>query len=178
MCDQITKAIYTGYKRLYYTTPPLWNKNTFLLYLAYCFKVDKEELKNAVEMQAYLDKMDGGVCGTQQRDLVYPEAPWSIGRDIRSGGLIEDVCEHGVGHPNAYSLDVVVKLKLRVDPTAKVDYIGMHGCDGCCGKTAYIETSLPFLEFEKRLLGREGAPEFSYKDRELMGILNLNKKGD
>ena len=37
---------------------------------------------------------------------------WKIKKrssDIRSNGLIEAICDHGVGHHN-----------------------GVHGCDGCC----------------------------------------------
>lgn len=43
-------------------------------------------------------------------------------RLTRESGLIEDVCEHGVGHPNAEWL--------RAHP----EHDGTHGCDGCCSK--------------------------------------------
>jgi hypothetical protein len=43
---------------------------------------------------------------------------------LRSSGLIEDQCQHGVGHPNP-------------DSVAFFDWKGwkgydVHGCDGCC----------------------------------------------
>jgi hypothetical protein len=40
-------------------------------------------------------------------------------RSKRENGLVELVCEHGVGHPS-------VRL------TRPRDYYGTHGCDGCC----------------------------------------------
>lgn len=43
---------------------------------------------------------------------------------IRETGLLEDVCIHGVGHPNQAWLD-------EHDPTGEKCF-GIHGCDGCC----------------------------------------------
>ena len=40
-------------------------------------------------------------------------------RSVRENGLIEIVCQHGVGHPS----------KLLTNPKY---YYGVHGCDGCC----------------------------------------------
>lgn len=45
---------------------------------------------------------------------------------LRRGGLIEDECEHGVGHPNP---DSVAYFRWR-NPE---DNRSLHGCDGCCG---------------------------------------------
>jgi len=42
---------------------------------------------------------------------------------IRETGLVEDICEHGVGHPNPKSLK---KMPEGFD---------IHGCCGCCLKS-------------------------------------------
>lgn len=46
---------------------------------------------------------------------------------LRSSGLIEDTCPHGVGHPNPDSLAYFVWYDPR-----QGKYLGFHGCDGCC----------------------------------------------
>lgn len=45
---------------------------------------------------------------------------------LRSSTLIEDLCSHGVGHPNP---DSAAYLNWR----DKVTHWDIHGCDGCCG---------------------------------------------
>ena len=45
---------------------------------------------------------------------------------LRTSGLIEDLCIHGVGHPNP---DSVAYYRWSTGD----DYWGIHGCDGCCG---------------------------------------------
>jgi len=45
---------------------------------------------------------------------------------LRGSTLIEDICPHGIGHPNPDSADY---LNWR-DGTTTWD---IHGCDGCCG---------------------------------------------
>ena len=42
----------------------------------------------------------------------------------RTSGLIEWVCEHGVGHPDKASVD-------EMEANGRPGY-GVHGCDGCC----------------------------------------------
>lgn len=50
---------------------------------------------------------------------------WSIKQITRASGLIEDICKHGVGHPN--------KAYLQSHPEqTKRQALGVHGCDGCC----------------------------------------------
>lgn len=51
---------------------------------------------------------------------------------LRSSTLIEDICEHGVGHPNP---DSVAYLDWRDtgSTTSRMSTWGTHGCDGCCG---------------------------------------------
>lgn len=59
---------------------------------------------------------------------------------VRSSTLIEDICEHGVGHPNP---DSAAYLNWR----DKTEHWGTHGCDGCCGplpdKYDYLEGDFP-----------------------------------
>jgi len=50
--------------------------------------------------------------------------PW-VKTIRRETGLIEHICEHGVGHPAIGSVDWMNK---QTDQ----DGWGIHGCDGCC----------------------------------------------
>lgn len=52
----------------------------------------------------------------------YEKPDWAIQQLQRSSGLIEDVCKHGIGHPNKQS------VKEMGDAWA------LHGCDRCCIK--------------------------------------------
>lgn len=54
----------------------------------------------------------------------YPAPFWAIDQIRRSTGLIEDVCHHGVGHPNHHWL-------MDNDPDGKKVF-DVHGCCGCC----------------------------------------------
>lgn len=54
----------------------------------------------------------------------YPAPGWAVQQVLRSSGLVEDVCTHGVGHPNRTWL-------VANDPADK-RALGVHGCDGCC----------------------------------------------
>lgn len=47
----------------------------------------------------------------------------------RASGLIEHVCEHGVGHPDPAS--AAHEAARRGHDT---DTWLIHGCDGCCGR--------------------------------------------
>ena len=57
----------------------------------------------------------------------YKKPEWAIQQVTRASGLVEDICEHGVGHPNEESL--------RDMEAQGRDGFGIHGCDGCCGKS-------------------------------------------
>lgn len=46
---------------------------------------------------------------------------WVVKQILRENGLIEDVCKHGIGHPNRES---VRRRNIEGDD--------IHGCDGCC----------------------------------------------
>lgn len=54
----------------------------------------------------------------------FPKPEWAIKQVVRQdrGGMVEDVCKHGVGHPNKHWLK---KYGEEVDK--------IHGCCGCCG---------------------------------------------
>ena len=54
----------------------------------------------------------------------YVKPDWAVSQLWRETGLLEDVCEHGVGHPNRDF------LKQEGWPSVW----GVHGCDGCCSK--------------------------------------------
>lgn len=56
----------------------------------------------------------------------YPKPAWAVRQLLRASGLVEDVCEHGCGHPNVACLQ-------EIDPEGKT-ILGYHGCDGCCSK--------------------------------------------
>jgi len=53
----------------------------------------------------------------------YPPADWAVDQVIRfdRGMMVEDICKHGVGHPN--------ELWKKKHPKA----FTRHGCCGCCG---------------------------------------------
>ena len=55
---------------------------------------------------------------------LYPMPEWAVGQVVRSNGLVEDLCEHGIGHPNVRWMNIH-------DPDGELGY-GIHGCDGCC----------------------------------------------
>lgn len=59
---------------------------------------------------------------------VYWRAQWAVDQTCRrdKDDLIEDLCEHGVGHPNRDWMDAH-------DPDGELGF-GIHGCDGCCRK--------------------------------------------
>lgn len=46
----------------------------------------------------------------------------------RESGLIEHICEHLVGHPNAGSIERMDDLGGKGNSGSW----GVHGCDGCC----------------------------------------------
>ena len=52
----------------------------------------------------------------------YKKPDWAVDQLIRDdrGGLVEDICKHGVGHPN--------KEWLKDHPEDD----STHGCCGCC----------------------------------------------
>lgn len=59
---------------------------------------------------------------------LYPRPKWAVQQIVRCDrdDLVEDICEHGVGHPN-------VQWLKDHDPDGTKG-LGIHGCDGCCSK--------------------------------------------
>ena len=55
---------------------------------------------------------------------MYEKPDWAIKQIERGSGLIEDICEHGIGHPNKEWLE-------ENDPDDTMKF-SVHGCDGCC----------------------------------------------
>lgn len=57
----------------------------------------------------------------------FKPAKWAVRQVCRERGgrvIVEDICEHGIGHPN---LDWLMSL-----PEEERWGEGLHGCDGCC----------------------------------------------
>lgn len=52
---------------------------------------------------------------------------WTVTRRVT--GLLEWVCEHGVGHPDPLCARAVAKALKQPEEVWQV-----HGCDGCCGR--------------------------------------------
>lgn len=71
---------------------------------------------------------------------------WDVG--LRSSGLIERYCSHGIGHPDPDSWPAVDRLaRLRWGPDA--GGYDVHGCDGCCfGPEAYDKVQNGWKEFD------------------------------
>ena len=58
------------------------------------------------------------------------------GLHVRASGLVENTCEHGIGHPNK-------------ELTAPKFFDGIHGCDGCCGHEDFKPTGAQIASFKK-----------------------------
>ena len=54
----------------------------------------------------------------------------STNQIYREDGRIEQLCEHGVGHPIGHR---------NAKMCRKDSWIWVHGCDGCCNKFPEIE---------------------------------------
>lgn len=52
----------------------------------------------------------------------YKKPDWAVSQCVRMSGLVEDICSHGVGHPNSQWLKEHPKQR----------HLSIHGCDGCC----------------------------------------------
>jgi hypothetical protein len=61
---------------------------------------------------------------------LYPIPEWAVRQVVRESGLVEDVCIHGVGHPNKEWLNIN-------DPDGKKGF-GIHCCCGCCKNATEI----------------------------------------
>ena len=59
-------------------------------------------------------------------DKRFRRPKWAVQQIYRETGLVEDVCEHGIGHPNQDWLDYYDKDGKK--------HFTVHGCDGCCSQ--------------------------------------------
>lgn len=60
---------------------------------------------------------------------------WDMVLRIDNAGLIERNCPHGVGHPDPDSVAFMKGAYMLQDSTLTPDdlnWVGVHGCDGCC----------------------------------------------
>jgi len=55
---------------------------------------------------------------------LYPKPDWAVNQIVRGSGLVEDICCHGIGHPNRDWLEIH-------DPDGERGF-GIHCCDFCC----------------------------------------------
>ena len=70
----------------------------------------------------------------------FAKPAWAVRQLVRETGLVEDVCEHGVGHPNAEWLAMRnARSERRI--------AGVHGCDGCCSKEAKKPSNVAEWEY-------------------------------
>jgi len=61
--------------------------------------------------------------------IKYPKPAWAVHQATRAlSGVVEDICKHGIGHPNEQWL-------IENDPDK---IFRCHGCDGCCGSLKSI----------------------------------------
>jgi len=82
-------------------------------------KYFEQELAQAVNQNARVEQT------TQQpQPKSYPMPAWAVGQTRRASGLVEDMCSHGVGHPNPESVKDLEARGLRG--------FDLHGCCGCC----------------------------------------------
>lgn len=71
---------------------------------------------------------------------------WAVKQIVRRDRLdqcVEDICRHGVGHPNKQWLE-------KQNDT----YAGVHGCDGCCSEG--FGTEGPAMSDEREEGGQNG----------------------
>lgn len=66
----------------------------------------------------------------------FPKPSWAVRQLTRHDrhGMVEDICKHGVGHPN--------RAWMKQFSQAAED-AGIHGCDGCCNDKTRGESDLP-----------------------------------
>jgi uncharacterized Zn finger protein (UPF0148 family) len=67
----------------------------------------------------------------KDKEPVYKKPTWAISQVQRldKNGLVEDICKHGIGHPNEEWLE----KHLEKYPE-HASWIDIHGCDGCCNR--------------------------------------------
>jgi hypothetical protein len=71
----------------------------------------------------------------------YKKPKWAVEQIRRADGRIEDICEHGVGHPNA---DYLKELK----EAGKLTWQGIHGCCSCCFPKEEVKMTMKLTKAE------------------------------
>ena len=79
---------------------------------------------NYYDDELLLQHMEKHGLGKRMDNQTYKQPDWAECQIYRMSGLVEDKCEHGVGHPNAEWME-------KHDPDGS-EMFGIHGCDGCC----------------------------------------------
>lgn len=51
---------------------------------------------------------------------------WKMVLRLDKEAIVERMCPHGIGHPDPDSMNFFSSIGK--------DYLGVHGCDGCCDK--------------------------------------------
>jgi len=78
----------------------------------------------------------------------YPRPDWAVRQTVRASGLVENVCEHGIGHPHPAS---VKEFEDR-----GIMSMGEHGCDGCCcddtAKPKVGDTMIALLQHRVKII--------------------------
>ena len=74
-------------------------------------------------------RLSKAINGDMPSRLQYAKPNWADNQFVRTSGLVEDICKHGVGHPN---LDWLEYHPDRPE-------LGTHGCDGCCSQLNKVD---------------------------------------
>lgn len=71
-----------------------------------------------------------GKTKMKSEEIPTGEMIWT--RNVRESGLLEHMCEHGVGHP-----DYTSAMRIAEHYKHPVNVWLAHGCDGCCGRADF-----------------------------------------
>ena len=80
-------------------------------------------MKNKKKQPTVFEQIKSGLGDSISYSLKskYKKPFWAAYQIVRGNGIVEDICEHGVGHPNLEYLKEHPKD-------------GIHGYDGCCSR--------------------------------------------
>lgn len=62
--------------------------------------------------------------------------------NYRADGRVEIVCPHGTGHPSK----TLTEMRLERNRAEWKDHMGVHGCDGCCRKPAWVKAEKGYIK--------------------------------
>jgi hypothetical protein len=57
---------------------------------------------------------------------------WRFEVRLDKYGIMERFCPHGIGHPDPDSIDWAHDVYDERMGSENVEYLAVHGCDGCC----------------------------------------------